>query len=81
MMTVSDMVSLETPPKNDAAPISARAPGSIQAQNFSWGIPPCTSTSKRPSARPYKPPMYLQHEDCIKSLPKMRGKAIMIAVL
>lgn len=32
MMTVRDMVSLDTPPKNEAAPISAKAPGSIHAQ-------------------------------------------------
>ena len=32
MITVSDIVSLDTPPKNDAAPIKANAPGSIQAQ-------------------------------------------------
>ena len=32
MITVNDIVSLETPPKNDAAPMSAKAPGSIHAQ-------------------------------------------------
>ena len=31
IITVSDMVSLDTPPKNDAAPINANAPGSIHA--------------------------------------------------
>ena len=30
MITVSEMVNLETPAKNEAAPISAIAPGSIQ---------------------------------------------------
>ena len=32
-MTVSDMVSLDTPPKNEAAPIKANAPGSIHAHS------------------------------------------------
>ena len=39
MITVSDMVSLETPPKNEAAPIRAKAPGSIHSQNLSVGTP------------------------------------------
>ena len=34
-MTVSDIVSRETPPKNEAAPINAMAPGSIQEENGS----------------------------------------------
>ena len=32
IITVRDMVSRETPPKNDAAPINANAPGSTQTQ-------------------------------------------------
>ena len=32
MITVSDIVNLETPPKKDAAPTRAKAPGSIHAQ-------------------------------------------------
>ena len=36
IITVSDIVSLDTPPKNDAAPIKAKAPGSIHAH---WPIP------------------------------------------
>ena len=40
MITVSDIVSLETPPKNEAAPIRAKAPGSIHSQNLSVGTPP-----------------------------------------
>ena len=32
IITVNDIVSLDTPPKNDAAPIKANAPGSIHAQ-------------------------------------------------
>ena len=32
IITVNDIVSLDTPPKNDAAPIRAKAPGSIHAQ-------------------------------------------------
>ena len=40
MITVSDIVSLETPPKNEAAPTSAIAPGSIHFQKLSVGTPP-----------------------------------------
>ena len=42
MMTVRDMVSRETPAKNDAAPMRAIAPGSIHCQNASVGTPPWT---------------------------------------
>ena len=59
MITVRDMVSRDTPPKNDAAPMRAIAPGSIHFQNFDVGMPPCRSTSRRPMTRPYKPPMKL----------------------
>jgi len=40
MITVSDIVSRETPAKKDAAPMRAIAPGSIHIQNGSVGIPP-----------------------------------------
>ena len=52
MITVSDIVSLDTPPKNEAAPIRARAPGSIHSQNLSVGTPPCKSTNAIPIIRP-----------------------------
>lgn len=52
MITVSDIVRRDTPPKNEAAPMSASAPGSIHIQKRSVGIPPCRSTSSRPTMRP-----------------------------
>ncbi len=65
MITVSDMVSLETPPKNDAAPMRAKAPGSIHAQYglFSGDITPNMDTIVRPIRRPYKAPIYLENKE------------------
>lgn len=58
-MTVSDIVSLDTPPKKEAAPIKAMAPGSIHSQKRSVGTPPCRSTKATPMMRPYTPPINL----------------------
>ena len=66
MMTARDMVSRDTPAKKDAEPMRARAPGSIQVQYGSVGTPPCRSTSRRPMARPYNAPMYLQRTSFIQ---------------
>ena len=61
MITVRDIVSLETPAKNEAAPTNANAPGSTQLQYDSGSV--CTpnhDTNKNPTIRPYKPPMNLE---------------------
>lgn len=58
-MTVRDIVSLDTPPKNEAAPIKASAPGSIHFQKGTVGIPPWMSTISLPITLPYKPPINL----------------------
>ena len=61
IITVSDIVSLDTPPKNDAAPTRANAPGSIQPQydpSSAWT--PKHVTIKRPMMRPYIPPVNLK---------------------
>lgn len=58
-MTVNDIVNLDTPPKNDAAPIKAKAPGSIQAHKPSV-CTPNKSTITLPMILPYVPPMKLQ---------------------
>ena len=61
MMTVSDTVNLDTPPKNEAAPTRAKAPGSIQAQ-YEPGVAwiPNNDTIANPTMRPYTPPIKLQ---------------------
>ena len=59
MITVNDIVRRETPPKKEAAPTKANAPGSIHNQKGSVGIPPCKSVRRQPSALPYNPPMKL----------------------
>ena len=61
------MVSLDTPPKKEAAPIKAIAPGSIQDQTiwsgFSGTNIPNQLTISCPTIRPYKPPINLQHNN------------------
>ena len=54
MMTVRDMVNLDTPPKNEAAPIKAIAPGSIQdhTRSTSGGWTPNQDTIAWPTIRP-----------------------------
>lgn len=59
MMTVRDIVSLETPLKKEAAPIAANNPGSIHAWLSSVWIPKI-ETNTKPTILPYKAPMYLQ---------------------
>ena len=61
IMTVRDIVNLDTPPKKDAAPIKAKAPGSIQAQysSVSADFTPKKDTRTIPKIRPYKAPMNL----------------------
>ena len=61
MMTVTASASLVTPPKNDAAPISANAPGSIHAQYPKSSL--CTPNIfviSSPTIRPYRPPTNLK---------------------
>ena len=63
MMTVRDMVSLETPPKKAAAPIRAKAPGSSQAQ-YSELVSvmfPMIYTARKPSSRPTRAPISLDY--------------------
>lgn len=59
IMTVKDMVRRDTPPKKAAAPIRAKAPGSIQAQYGSKGQSNI-SIINRPIIRPIKPPINLK---------------------
>ena len=54
IMTASDMVSLDTPAKNETAPRRANAPGSIQSQVSV--LTPKISTVILPSNLPYRPP-------------------------
>ena len=62
-MTVSDIVSRDTPPKKEAAPTRAKAPGSIQAQGESESVwIPNMDTMARPTIRPYSPPINLRNQ-------------------
>ena len=58
-MTARDMVSLATPPKNEAAPMRAKAPGSNQAQ-YGEVWTPTTATARHPIRRPNNPPISLK---------------------
>lgn len=63
IMTVSDIVRRDTPPKNEAAPIRAKAPGSTQAQYESGSVwSPHIDTMSIPTRRPYKPPIKLNNK-------------------
>lgn len=76
MMTVSDMVSLDTPPKNEAAPISAMAPGSIHPQRGLSLKTPNIFTMARPIIRPYIAPISLQYKTSCILFPESNYKYV-----
>jgi hypothetical protein len=56
-MTVNEMVNRETPPKKAAAPINAKAPGSIQFHSVVMYKVPVRSTNIKPQIRPKEAPI------------------------
>lgn len=61
MIAVREIVSLETPQKYEAAPITAKRPGSIQAP-YSSVWTPNIDTMIRPTILPHKAPVYLMEK-------------------
>ena len=67
-------MSRETPPKKDAAPMRAKAPGSSQAQKGVVWIPNIV-TARQPTNRPNSPPINLGHETkCLNGHWVIEGK-------